>query len=102
MPRRNRGTLALGIVFTCIVPIGTAAGVIARPSGDSTAKDWAVGVVGTLATVGSIGLIVYSAKRMTPEEYRNEVRAKKELSWQSVLPSNVQVGMGSMQATWTF
>ncbi|MBK8257212.1 MAG: hypothetical protein IPK82_31630 [Polyangiaceae bacterium] len=102
MPRRNRGLLALGIVLTCTVPVGTIAGVLARPSGDSTGKDWVVGVIGTMATAASVGLIVYSAKRMTPEEYRNEVRMKQASSWQTLLPTNVHVGVGSVHASWTF
>lgn len=101
LPRRSKGLLALGITMTSACPLVMAVGLVIRGGGDNTGKDVAVGMIGVVGTVTGIGLTVYGAHRLTPEEMEERRKERRDVLSSALVPA-VSVGLGSVEATWKF
>jgi hypothetical protein len=96
-PRRNKPLMAFGIILTSVSPIAGVAGTIASLSSGKGGGAAASVIVGLAGTVSGIVMIAHGAHRMTPEELEESKKAALFMP----VPS-VSVGLGSVQATWTF
>ena len=87
--------------MTSACPVVMAVGLVIRAGGDNTGKDVVMGMIGVLGTVTGIGLTVYGAHRLTPEELEEQRKERRNALPPALVPA-VSVGLGSVQATWKF
>lgn len=101
-PRRSKGLLATGIVLTSVSPVAMMIGLLVNTGGDQAGKNVASVLCGIAGAGTGVLMIVHGAHRLTPEELEERRREERRGDRSSALVPAVSVGLGAIQAAWTF